>query len=263
MKRTRTPWRIIVLAALAIFVMAGACAYLGRGAIREAYRQYTTSTLPQEEAYEFIRVPREQPTEEPAEPDNLPPADKRLAVPFTSQAPHANWDMPYQEACEEASILMVAAYYAGESGVITPNDADERIVDLVAFEEEELGLKPDITAAQAATVIEVRYPHLKAEVRPLEGAEQIKRLIAEGIPVIIPADGKALPNPNFRNGGPRYHMLVVRGYTPSHFITNDPGTRLGENFRYTYRGLLDAVHDWNGGDVPNGEQVILVVTPRE
>lgn len=258
MKQPRA-WRMLLPPALVILVIAGAFAFVYRGDIRNAYREATAPTLPQEEAYEFIRVPDEPVTED----DASLPSEKRLAVPFTSQAPHANWDMPYQEACEEASLLMVAAYYAGESGVITPNEADRRIVDLVAFEEEEMGLSPDITAAEAAQVIEARYPKLQAEVIPLEDANQIKRFIAAGIPVIIPADGKALPNPNFRNGGPRYHMLVVRGYTPTHFITNDPGTRLGENFLYTYSGLLDAVHDWNGGDVPNGDQVVLIVRPKE
>lgn len=256
MKHTRAR-RSALPIALAVLVIAGACAFIYRGDIRQLYREATAPTLPQEEAYEFIRVPSEPTVQEGA---SLP-SEKQLAVPFTSQAPHANWDMPYQEACEEASLLMVAAYYSGESGVIPADEADRRILDVVAFEESR-GLPPDITAAETARVIEERYPALQAEVLPLEGAEQIKQFIAAGIPVIVPADGKALPNPNFRNGGPRYHMLVVRGYTPTHFITNDPGTRLGENFLYTYRGLLDAVHDWNGGDVSNGDRVILVVKPR-
>jgi hypothetical protein len=240
-----------LFAALAILVVAGAFAFAFRGSLRSAYREATAPVLPTEEAYEFIHVPEES-----------LPVEKRLAVPFTSQAPHANWDMPYQEACEEASLLMVAAYYAGESGVIPPNEADKQILDIVAFQEKELGFYKDTTAAETAEIIEARYPDLRADVLPLEGAEQIKQFIAQGIPVIIPADGKTLPNPNFRNGGPLFHMLVVRGYTPTQFITNDPGTRLGENFLYTYDGLLDSVHDWNDGDVPNGDRVILVVRPR-
>ncbi len=253
--KRRHLWLPIALTAL---IVAGAFAFVYRGALREAYRVSTAPTLPQEETYEFIRVP-----DDPQAVEADLPAEKRLAVPFTSQAPHANWDMPYQEACEEASMLMVAAYYRGESGVIDPDVADKQILDLVDFETDLLGFYEDTTAAELARVIEARYPKLQADVRPLEGAEQIKRYIAAGIPVIIPADGKALPNPNFVNGGPLFHMLVVRGYTPTQFITNDPGTRLGENFLYTYNGLLDAVHDWNGGDVPNGKRVILVVTPKE
>ena len=33
-----------------------------------------------------------------------------LDVPFTSQAPHLNWDQPYQDFCEEASVLMAVQY---------------------------------------------------------------------------------------------------------------------------------------------------------
>jgi len=36
-----------------------------------------------------------------------------LPVPFTPQAPHANWAMPYKEACEEASALMAIRYSFG------------------------------------------------------------------------------------------------------------------------------------------------------
>src|SRR3990167_747254 len=37
-----------------------------------------------------------------------------LDIPFTSQAPHLNWDQPYQDFCEEASILMAVQYVHGE-----------------------------------------------------------------------------------------------------------------------------------------------------
>ncbi|MEN9558005.1 MAG: hypothetical protein RL141_374 [Candidatus Parcubacteria bacterium] len=271
-------WKVGIIA-LAILVVAGAVVFRSR--LRDVYRKWTAPTLPTAEVYQTSTdrapvgrdvnmvqggVPWEEGASEETDTStsgtaSIPDA-KLLAVPFMSQAPHANWDMPYQEACEEASILMVAAYYRGEHGVVPPDSADTQILSLVAFEEDTLRLPPDITVQQAAEVIEAQYPSLQADVIPLEGASQIKQFIATGIPVIIPADGKALPNPNFRNGGPLYHMLVVRGYTPTHFVTNDPGTRLGENFLYTYDGLLDAVHDWNGGDVPNGASVILVVRPR-
>ena len=33
-----------------------------------------------------------------------------LSVPFTSQAPEQNWDEPWQDACEEAAVLMLDAY---------------------------------------------------------------------------------------------------------------------------------------------------------
>ena len=34
-----------------------------------------------------------------------------ISVPFTSQAPEKNWEQPWQDACEEAAVLMLDAYY--------------------------------------------------------------------------------------------------------------------------------------------------------
>mgnify|MGYP001618174552 FL=1 len=68
-----------------------------------------------------------------------------------------------------------------------------------------------------------------------------------------------LPNPHFRNGGPEYHTLVIRGYTEDSFITNDPGTQFGENFLYKYSDLMNSIHDWNEGDVKNGKRLVLVI----
>ena len=40
---------------------------------------------------------------------------KNLKVAFTSQAPLANWDHAHEEACEEASALMVDAFWHNRS----------------------------------------------------------------------------------------------------------------------------------------------------
>jgi len=78
----------------------------------------------------------------------------------------------------------------------------------------------------------------------------------------VPAAGRELGNPNFTDPGPLYHMLVVRGYTENNFITNDVGTRKGENYQYKYDVLMNAIHDWNGGDVNNGQRVVIVAWPN-
>ena len=56
------------------------------------------------------------------------PVEYNLAVPFQPQAPFANWDMPYQEACEEASLIMADAYFAGQA--LSANDMDYAIKKL-------------------------------------------------------------------------------------------------------------------------------------
>jgi hypothetical protein len=190
------------------------------------------------------------------------PAEKRLAVPFMSQAPLSNWDALHEDACEEASVLMVRGYYQEKSGRYDPNDAEKLIQDLVAFEVANYGFFESTSATETVRFVEAAFPELEGHIYDIKDADSIKQWIAKGFPVIFPADGKTLPNPNFRNGGPKYHMLVVRGYTEDRFITNDPGTRKGEDFLYTYDGLLDAAHDWNSGDVPHGRRVMIIFSPR-
>lgn len=190
------------------------------------------------------------------------PSKKHLSVPFTTQAPKADWVMPYEEACEEASMLMVKGYYDGDEGAYDPDVADKMILDLVAFVEGEMGLGADITIEQTAETLEAYDTSLSTRIEVVTSTESIKRYIAQGMPVIVPADGKALENPNFRNGGPPYHMLVITGYTEDEFITNDPGTRKGFNYTYDQSVLMEAIHDWNGGDVKNGDRVMLIVRPK-
>lgn len=189
------------------------------------------------------------------------PERVNLAIPFLSQAPKQNWDMPYQEACEEASMLMVDAFYRGKVGKFTSEEGDRAILDLVSFEERR-GKTADLTAAEVAEIAKAKWDYdvvVTSTVTP----ELVKRALANGYPVMLPADGKRLENPNFRNGGPPYHMLVIKGYIGNQtWITNDPGTRLGADFTYRYAHLLTVAHDWNGGDVPHGQPVLIVLVPR-
>lgn len=210
------------------------------------------------------------PKEKPVEPTVLPketekiensqvmvtPERVNLDVPFTSQAPEKNWEEPWQDACEEAVVLMVDAYTKGYG--LSPLFAKDEILKMVAWQDAR-GWGYSISAEQIQQLME-EYSGLK-QVRIVENPsiEEIKTLIAEGKPVLVVADGKALPNPHFQNGGPLYHALVIRGYTEDSFITNDPGTQFGENFLYAYSDLMNAIHDWNDGDVPNGEKIVLVV----
>ena len=192
------------------------------------------------------------------------PAEVNLDVPFTTQAPNSNWDMPYQEACEEASAIMVDGYYRGEHGKIPVDRADKAILDLVAFEKKNYGFYEDTTAEQTAKFIKEAYGYTRVIVKPLTSVEEIKKPLALGYPVIIPFAGKMLGNPNYKNGGPPYHMLVIRGYTGEKFITNDPGTRKGEGYLYDPLTIMNAAHDWTGSKdtVSSGKAYMIVVLPN-
>jgi len=185
-----------------------------------------------------------------------PPAILNLDVPFTSQAPESNWDQPWQDACEEATILMLDAYYKGYN--LSPLFAKDELLKMVDWE----------TERNWGNSISLEYVQEVAEwymgdsfsfhIQKEPSIEGIKQTLATGNPVLVVAYGKSLDNPNFREGGPEYHALIIRGYNDDGFITNDPGTRNGKEFFYTYDNLMSSIHDWNGGDVENGKAVVLV-----
>jgi hypothetical protein len=179
------------------------------------------------------------------------------------QAPHSNWNLPYQETCEEAATLMVHYFYEGKT--FTKEIANEEIKNLVAFQEKILGTYKDTTAEETARFISEYWEYDSVRVVPAT-IEAIKSEINAGRPVIIPTSGKRLfaGNPYFRNGGPLYHMLVIKGYTKDgKFITNDPGIGRGESYVYKEDLLFDAIHDWNGGKVTEGEKLMIVIDPKK
>jgi len=191
--------------------------------------------------------------------DPILPAEVNLAIPFTSQAPNQNWDLPYQEFCEEASVLMAASFVRGET-ISGPDDADKKMLAIKDFEEKKFGYHKDTTAEETAVILKEYFSLSKVEVISNPTEETIKRALAQGKAVIVPAAGRELGNPHYKRPGPLFHMLVVKGYTRAgDFITNDPGTRSGADYVYRPSILLNAIHDWNNGDVYKGKKTAIIV----
>lgn len=179
-----------------------------------------------------------------------------LSVAFTTQAPLANWDALHEETCEEASLLMVKKY-RDKTSIASPTETDKEIISIVNFEDQN-GYKVDVTVSELSQIASAFYGMKTGRVIQNAAIDDIKRELTNGRPVIIPAAGKLLNNPNFRNGGPVYHMLVIKGYDENGFITNDPGTRNGNNYRYNFDLLFNAIHDWDPNDINQGKKNILV-----
>lgn len=232
-----------------------------RVAISDAIRSALKSPVPAAVGFKQIN------NRPPVELENTPSApqqvksDLNLAVPFTSQAPHGNWEQPYQDACEEASIAMVHYFYSNKT--FTALVADREILDLVSFEQRRFGYGHDITAEETANLIKNYYDYKKVEVIADPGVDLIKSILAKGLPVIAPVYGQALGNPYFTPPGPNYHMLVIKGYINDKFITNDPGTRRGADYLYTFPVLMNAIHDYNSVDMAKGRKVIIVIHPEK
>ena len=179
-----------------------------------------------------------------------------LDVPFLSQAPFAKWDALHEDACEEASLIMVK-YFLGKEKVISKEQGEKEIQDMVAFEKKNkygLSITLDELNAMAGKYYNLKNGRVENNVT----IQDIKKELSLGKPVIVGAAGKVLPNPNFKNGGPNYHMLVIIGYDEKGFITNDPGTRLGKSFRYSFDDLYKSIHDWNEKNILNGGKNYLV-----
>jgi hypothetical protein len=166
-----------------------------------------------------------------------------LAVPFISQAPSGNWDQPFQDACEEASVLMVDYYYQ-EKDFPSQVEVESILLEMVGWQEENLGGHFDLPTAEVSEYAQATFGYQTEVINDLT-AEKIRSLLNQGIPVIIPADGHKLENPFFSNDGPDYHMLVIKGYVDDKFITNDPGTRHGADFVYTEENLMYSIGDWD------------------
>lgn len=219
----------------------------------------------QEPADEPAEDPIDEPPEETTgEPAAEPlPTSYNLAVPFTSQAPQGVWDALHEDACEEASIYMVIEYFDGVGDrKIDPVVADTAITAVVNYAQSELDHGLSIHADAAVELIEAYYPDYNARIVENPTIDELKQYVADGYPVIVPAAGRELGNPFFTGEGPLYHMLVIRGYDETRFITNDPGTRHGQNYAYTYSVLMSAMGDWNNGDPANGESRVIIIQPK-
>jgi len=179
-----------------------------------------------------------------------------IQVPFTTQAPLVNWDALHEEACEEASLIMYKHFLDG-SVIASPQSADNEIQSMVAWENQN-GYGLDLTVEQTNQMAKDYLGLNNGRVETNISLDNIKAELASGRPVLVPAAGKVLANPNFTDGGPNYHNLLIVGYDKDGFITNDPGTRKGEGFRYTFDNLFTAIHNWDATNILNGPKAYLV-----
>jgi len=186
------------------------------------------------------------------------PDEVNLNVPFTVQAPNGNWDKTHEEACEEAAMLMTGRFFESR-GIGGADEAEAALQEIIKWENEHLGFFESTTAEETVKVIEGIYG-LKTEIISNPTVDDIKTTLAENKLVIVPAAGRQIGNPFYKQPGPLYHMLLLKGYTKTQFITNDAGTKRGANYPYNFDVVLKANHDWNGGDVDNGAKRVIVVS---
>ncbi len=187
-------------------------------------------------------------------------------VSFISQAPTGNWkDLVFQNACEEAALLMAEKWATGKKfGTLVEVEVEIRTL---TKEEEKYFPKNsyDLSGADTLLLTQKYFPRMQVALVKNVTTDDIKNALFKGNTVIIPANGQKLRNPNFTAPGPLYHTLLIRGYDPTtdEFITNDPGTRKGNGYRYAADIIFDAMQDYETGyhgKLFPDEKVMLVVS---
>jgi Peptidase_C39 like family len=203
----------------------------------------------------LVEVSEEKPVPSPMviEETEVVPEEKEiitrdpLVMPFIVQAPNGEWsDERFQNACEEASILMVGSWLKSKK-VIT--DAKKQLLAIMDFEEKKFGQASDTSATDTNTVLREYFGVTESTVVTLKTKADLQALMDNGNVVIVPTDGRKLGNPFFTPPGPEMHMLVILSYDSNtkEYIVNDPGTKRGAKYRYQEQVLFDAVADYTSG----------------
>lgn len=171
-----------------------------------------------------------------------------LKVPYTSEIPNGSWTKPWNNACEEASIVMVKGYYFGYEAT-TKKIAMADMSPLFKIEDKIFGSNADTDAARTAKLIN-EYTDFSAKVKTKPTLEEIKNELNEGRPIIAMLNMKNIINKyhRFRAGGSYYHVFVIIGYDDNtqEFITNDNGNATtGAGYRFKYDDIMKNLHDFN------------------
>lgn len=192
-----------------------------------------------------------------------------IAVPFTTQAPLVKWDDPrQQDGCEEAVAVMAMAWVKGEGlkTKITPAEFEARILALSDFQAEKYGEFRDTSLSDMeAWIFRDYFSYEKTELKAVATTSDIISELEGGKIVLLPMAGRELKNPNFKAPGPLTHMILIKGYDyqAKEFITNDPGTRLGADYRYPSERIYRAIWVYPTGyhqETKAREKMMLIVS---
>lgn len=186
---------------------------------------------------------------------SVPPEQLLFDVPFAAQAPFGDWaDARQDSGCEEAAMLMAMYWVYGRS--LPFEIAEKEIIAISEFEQEQYGDFHNTSALDTLKVLKAYFKYENAFAKFDIGIEDIKAELVRGNLVLVPIDGTKVGNLYYTPPGPTKHKIIIRGYDDNaqEFITNDPGTKQGEGYRYGYQILEDALLDYpTGFDEPIDE----------
>lgn len=188
------------------------------------------------------------------------PEELNLSVPFYSQAPFGNWDYPWQEACEEASVLLVAnAYYRHDW---TREEFNKEILKLVEWEKNRFGQYEHTNNEETAQMLK-EYLGLDYVIHKDPSLSDVKMVLAKGHLIVMTFSGRELGNPFYTGLGPVYHAMVIKGYKKDDkLIVHDVGTRKGEDYVYSWNTIYNALRDYAEPIQAGGKYMIEVIPPK-
>lgn len=186
------------------------------------------------------------------------------SVPFTTQAPFANWqDSRQQDGCEEASALMAVKWAKNES--LSNQEALDEIIGSSDYTLKKYGEYRDISSKDTVDwILKDYFDYDKVALKYNIEIKDIIYELSQGNLLIAPMNGQIMHNPYFTPPGPPRHMIVILGYNEEKdvFITHDPGTRHGENYEYDAQILFNSIRDYPTGyheSIDEIEKNIIVV----
>ena len=166
-----------------------------------------------------------------------------LQVPFSTQAPDDSWSR--NEDCEETSITMANAFLSGGMEDKMPADAAQASINnLKQWEQANLGYNANTGVDATTQMAEGAFGLTITQIQNFTETD-LKNALSAGHPILLPINAKLLGNTQYANGGPIYHMIVIRGFKGDAFIVNDPGTTGGDGNEYMFAILQKASADWN------------------
>jgi hypothetical protein len=250
--------RRILVIALVVTGMVCACAYLWF----KFFRYQKEGVPPAIDLMQIAenRLQQSFGTEESAtgEVSQILPKELNFEMTFYAQAPFGNWDYPWQESCEEASILLIVNEYQDKNW--TREEFNQQILDLVEYEKKVYGQYEHQTAQDIKEILKNRYG-LESVIINNPSFEDVQKTLNKGHLIIMTFAGKKIGNPNYKNGGPIYHAMVIKGYKEGNkIITEDVGTRNGADYVYPWTTLYNALHDWST-PIENGPKRMIEVIP--
>jgi hypothetical protein len=251
-RRSRRPWsrrRLTLIGALVVLLVgAGAFgATQGRTLWRNWQSRPTAASHPLDQgqlnALQQVGNPADNSNGQRAlgaagGPSPSPTAAAVLSVPYSVQAPNANWKV-FENACEEDALLMYHDYLEGDHRTDIPaSEADSALRSMQKWQVDNWGAEKDLTIERTGQLAKALWGY-SYEVLPAT-RENIRAQVAAGRPVIIPVMTHSLENHYY---GPNtvYHEVLVKGYKDDGVITNDGGVAQGKNWFYAWNIMYQAI----------------------